>query len=154
MRDDDHCTNCQKTPENIMHFFIECPIARKLWEKLQEYVNDNITSHGELDFSDQVIIFNCLHEQRQHLVNMIVLIAKQYLYRSCYMGTKPLFKNLQNEIILIHRQELYYVKMKNKLDKHFKKWAPLYPEYEENAGNYADAFVLEIKKIKKERCTT
>ena len=68
-----------------------------------------------------------VHSDRYHIVNLIILICKQLIYRGKCRGFKPTMKDFVQEIKLNNRIELSNVLMvsSSMLCKIRKKWSPI-----------------------------
>ena len=99
--DDNHdCSDCSTVESNnvqsewcvcikqsVRHLFFECPIVEMFWDKLHEYITNTFyfLEGIELDFSFKHIFLNSVvTNNMSHLVNFVILVAKQYIYsRKC-----------------------------------------------------------------------
>lgn len=146
--DNDKCTFCKIEMEHTMHLFLQCMHVKKIWEHLENFISvQNPELTPVLDWSSENIIFNLVHPKSGHVVNFLVLITKQYIYRCrCLLITLE-FSNLKKEIEAVRRIEYYIAKDKAKLQNHYSKWSQLYPElilsYEENTvqQQYIDMYL-------------
>ena len=84
-----------------------------IWNKIETFITNEITVHSELDFSTKYI-------QTTDIVNLLVLMAKQYIYSCRCLGEKPIFKQLKVEFIQTRSMEFYYARTKGKM-KYFIK---------------------------------
>ena len=103
----------------------------------------HITSEDSCDFNTINICFNTVHPKPGHLINLIVLIVKQYIHRMRCLGSRLSYQDCITIVNNIHRYELYYAKQKNKLKKHYKKWSPRFPEYKELIDNCQNNAIQE-----------
>lgn len=137
LKDNDKCSFCKTEMEHTNHLFYLCPVVQNLWRDLQMYIamkTDN--AYGSLlVFSLENIIFNTVHPKPGHIVNMLVLITKQLVYRCRCLEMRPNIDLLINEIITIRKMEYIYAKQKEKLPKHFSKWCKLFIELNEQQEN-------------------
>ena len=88
-----------------------------------------------LDFSNLSIILNRVHPIPSHIVNMVVLLAKQYRYRTRCLGGNISSRALVGEVYNYHSYELYFAKTTGKLARHNKKWSPLINHVEASPQN-------------------
>lgn len=88
-RADDFCTFCSSEREHTLHLFIDCPVTARVWLELQEFIIHCIghDSFMQLDWTNQSILFNNVHCSPGHVINLLTLIAKQYIYKSRCMLT-------------------------------------------------------------------
>ena len=81
IRDNDRCYYCITHRETVIHLFVECKIIAKFWNRIERWVKKNLALNDTLDFNAHNIIFNQVYPSRNHLVNMTVLFAKQFIFR-------------------------------------------------------------------------
>lgn len=98
--DSANCSFCNLCIENYVHFFVTCKYVRAVWQIVQEYLknNDNTNCFVELDFNAKNIIFNRVHPKPAHVVNLVILVVKQYLFRTRCLGNKPFGQGVIDEI--------------------------------------------------------
>lgn len=121
----DLCTFCGQAPEDEVHLLCSCPHAILIWEALQDYIIENCTGEVHLDWSDQAIIFNQVHIKPGNAVNLLVLVAKQYIYRCRCFKVKPIADQLINEIEQVYNIEIFIAQKKNKMRQHAMKWSEI-----------------------------
>lgn len=95
------------------------------------YVISHFVLDDSLNINPRNIIFNIAHPNSAHIVNSLVLITKQYIYRiRCVMGTLR-FVDIINEYETIEKYERHYAGINRKMSKHYRKWATMSEEYVE-----------------------
>ena len=113
----DLCTFCNIVSESISHMFMECKYIQPLWKWLDEIiVIDNLTI--------KKLVTNQL-EKPKSVVNFIVLVTKQYIYRLRCQGMRPTVNGLQNEIKLMYNIEQIEAIQNVRLSKFKKRWSPV-----------------------------
>lgn len=141
----DLCSFCHAEMEHTLHLFIQCEQTSQIWEDIKNYIqtnsNQDITSI--LDWSDKNIIFNMVHPKPAHVINFIVLITKQYIYRARCMLLQLNSTQLLREIEAIEKTERYIAKDKTKLRKHHEKWSQLYSDIQilDEQENYIEMYI-------------
>ena len=68
------------------------------------------------------IIMNSVAKPKNNVVNLLVLVAKQYIYRMRCMGGELNFYHLKAEIFKIENLEKFIAVKNNKIAIHNKKW--------------------------------
>lgn len=93
--DSDRCTFCGDSKEHTLHLFIQCTQVSRLWKRLQDWLIHelDIPQAQNLNWSPKNIIFNTVHPTSSHVINFIVLITKQYIYRKYALKRKSTFIN-------------------------------------------------------------
>ena len=119
------CTFCETEVETIVHILYECEKLRPLIEIVHEMcINNNLT----VNISLENFLLNCMHDNAYHIVNLITLIIKQYIYRNRCAKTRITRIACEREITMVQKLEYFNATRTGKLLKHVKKWSPVYPE--------------------------
>ena len=77
----DLSTFCNRDRETIAHLLVRCPAIQRFCNNIKQFCMQEITLRDTLDFEDINIIFGTVHPQKGHIVNMIILLVKQYIHR-------------------------------------------------------------------------
>ena len=96
----DKCTFCRAFPESIDHLLVKCVHVQRFWKGLVLWLKTYCKHCDRLDsLTEQIIIFGTSRDFRSDAVfNLILLLAKKYIYR-CRCLDKPLnFICFQREI--------------------------------------------------------
>ena len=65
----------------------------------------------------KVILLNSWHIGPKHIVNFLILIAKQYVYYCKCSSKQPAFKNLMYKADQVYRYEYYAAQQTNQVNK-------------------------------------
>ena len=107
--------------ENNAHLFWDCIYSQEFWSHIRIFLNDN---NMQVDISYLNISFGILNRNsmKNEMINIIILLAKYYIYASKYKQQKTNFEGFKN--ILKQRKEIehYNALSKDKLDYHNQKW--------------------------------
>lgn len=125
--DSDLCTFCQREVEDDLHLFVLCDKIKFIWEGLKEYIrhNDKAGIFPVTNWSPMNIIFSTVISKPANVINLLVTITKQYIYR-CRCLKIPLSQNtLINEIEQVYKCELNLAIRKSRLRLHAIKWSCL-----------------------------
>ena len=115
------CTFCQKEDETVIHLLCLCPMVKKLWEALKRW----LYYFCFLPFaqSDYEILFNQYKDSFPDMVNVIILITKQYIYAQRCLNNKLNFNSLLHKIVRYRNAEVKLAKKDSKLYEKIKyKW--------------------------------
>lgn len=82
------CTFCKNEDETMIHLFFVCPKVQQLWTDLIVYGQDNGLD-SECDFSISNRILNCVHVNSRSVVNLLILVLKQFIYRCKCLDKLP-----------------------------------------------------------------
>lgn len=130
--DKDRCTFCNQSMEYTMHLFVYCPLVKIIWENLQNYIQECASEEiaNILEWSEKNIMFNLVHPKASHVINLLVLMTKQYIYRCRCFVRIPQIEELLIEIDTIQKVEYAIAQKKAKLHLHVEKWSGLFRELE------------------------
>ena len=118
------CEFCD-VKQYITHLLYECKCVKIIWSQfMREY--EQFSHELELNFAN--IVYNKIHPKSKHVINLIVLIIKQYIYRcKCEMKT-PTYDNIRLEIERFYSTERYNATVVQQNSKHITKWSPIKPQ--------------------------
>lgn len=128
----DRCTFCQNQKEHTVHLFVDCNYVSKLWEQLRLWLHDELglTHISDLNWSTRNIMFNMVHPIANHVINFLILITKQYIYKQRCLTQKLNIEQLIYEIEMVQKIEYNLAFEGGRLAKHYNKWCKIYPKME------------------------
>ena len=117
------CSFCEEEPETPAHLFHSCTKTNFLWMQLQHSFQNVLII---LPVTPQSTIFGFIdHKVNDHLVNHILLMFKNYVYKTRENGSLDI-KVLKRNIHKIKNIEKQISLNKPKKQKNFEqKWKPL-----------------------------
>ena len=121
LRTDEMCTFCKKESETYVHMFINCKIIKRLWSALQKWLD--YYCFIKLERVSYDLILNRYRDSFAPMVNTIILITKQYIYRCKCQETDPRFPELISGISWYKSIEKMAALKHNKLKQHNDKWS-------------------------------
>ena len=148
--DSQKCEYCNDNKQTTKHLLFNCTfINEKIWRRFQKLVNNVMEIKAtELNIpTPENMLLNNYHSSPGHIVNFMLLLAKQYIYACKCCKTKPSFKILMDKINLAQVTEKFNATRKNKLYKHLRKWAPYTKELivanpkNQNKSDYIEEYV-------------
>ena len=84
------CRFCMNSPETISHVFIQCPIVHNFWQKIKQWVQNEV----DLSFCLNVkTVLLGLVDNKQ--LEIIFLLAKQYIFKALVNDTPATFTTFQ-----------------------------------------------------------
>lgn len=87
IKPDELCTFCQESTETIHHLFCKCKHVITFWRRIETlFSENNVVLYGNQKLSDYMILLGL---ENNHVVNMILLLAKFHIYRSRVQNGKP-----------------------------------------------------------------
>ena len=134
------CEYCEKhLKQTPLHLFFESDYTQNLWNKTKEYL-----SRYDLDceISAQNIILNNVDDRPSSIVNFIILLVKQLIFRYKCEKKRLVFTNIENEIDTMYHIEKYNAIQGNNYHRHVKKWKKIKPDCllitDNNTSNHAN----------------
>jgi len=116
------CSFCAQETENISHLFITCNITARLWTELKNWIK-NKGYQKNIDINN--IILNNIENDPKHVINLVVLIAKQYIYKTRCLKTLPNIQELVKHVEEIDRIEKYLAVSQNRIQSFKRKWSTI-----------------------------
>lgn len=117
LRDNDLCTFCKQNKEHTLHLFWQCDKVQEIWQQIKNLIEQR--SDGNLNtvlqWSEKNVMFNLVHPKPGHIINLIVLLVKQFIYRTRCSDTNLSFQVMNHEIDSIKTIEYRIAKKKRKL---------------------------------------
>ena len=117
IKDSALCTFCEAEVETVKHLFYECQIIGSFWEKIIRWLNLREPLTWE------IILFNNVLPNPKHLPNLIVLLAKRYIYVNRCLQKEIVFDSFKALIQDQKNIELFIAKKNNKTQQHNVKWS-------------------------------
>lgn len=118
--DTDRCTFCEIEYETIEHLFFICPISKRFWVQLTCWYEAMTDSEINLEYKQ--ILLNQYFERKTTILDTIILMAKQYIFRCRTLQKELNFFNFKTEMFQVCRIERR-IAIKNHKEKKFrKKW--------------------------------
>ena len=121
--EDDSCSYCKNSPETLQHLFWTCPIVSQFWNSLFSFFTEINLPHERLSF--KMIIFGTLDLEKNTLLNLLLLLAKQYIYNSKFSSSFLSVKNYLSNVKKYYFAERHLA-LKNEKNEIFRtKWCPI-----------------------------
>lgn len=125
LKDSQLCSLCNLEVEDEIHLFCECVNIQPLLECLKCYIqtHDQQNIFSCLCWQNGKIIFNLVHPKPGSVINLLILIFKQYIYRCRCMNTPLIADQLIYEIESVYTIEHMLAQSSNKMRCHVEKWS-------------------------------
>ena len=113
-----HCDICYiNVKQDITHLIWKCSVSEQIWKQLKMLIQVE-----DIVWSLANVMSNLVHEKPDHIVNFIVLMVKQILYRLKCLEQKPTI-----DCVLVELNTLYYIekhkaRITRGLTKFVKSW--------------------------------
>ena len=104
-RINDACTFCNDEPENLYHFFCECPHSKTFWTDFESYWCH--LSNQPIHLSAENVLFGILSKQcpLSNLLNYFIVIGKLFLWDCRRSQTLPKIQGLQSKLKIKYETE-------------------------------------------------
>ena len=102
----DKCTFCKRETETILHLLTQCDHVQNSWSNLKR-----ICSHflgTDANFTYDVIILNNYQGPSKELVNLFIVILKQYIYVQKCFEVLPTFTEYMGKLAMWYQTDLCY----------------------------------------------
>ena len=119
----DICTFCQKREETTMHLMWECEKIQELWHQIGEKIKMWCPELGRVDITRQNVIYNNIHKDASHVINLIVLAVKMKIYTERCLKNKIHIDRFVYFINECRNIEKYNALSTGNFVKHVKKWS-------------------------------
>ena len=113
------CNFCDDD-DNMEHMLFNCCKIEPIWGELCEYIKEKYNVVITLSFVR--IVLNDVIIKPNSIINLLVLVMKQLIYRYKCAGEMLTFKNFLMEITLIRQAEYLQAKQSNKIALHNQNW--------------------------------
>ena len=124
IKDDNLCSFCNGYPETIQHLFFECVNVNRFWKQLCKWISDKCTHCTSLNMDIQLAIFGISENiKTDKVLDLIILMAKKYIYRQKCMNKHLEFKCFQKEVVSRYKIEKYIAYTKCAWNKFNTNWA-------------------------------
>ena len=118
--DDELCTLCKKQIETTIHLLYDCERVRVFIKKIYELCEK---IQIEYDESCSAFIVNTVVQKPSHIINVICLITKQWIYRCRCMQHTPSIREWYIELEKCYNSDYFNSKRSN---SGRCKWDPMY----------------------------
>lgn len=119
IKDTQLCTFCHVDEETIEHLFYDCPVTNQFWLSFIQKVK---LYYSHINFTKDKILLGFKSENL--FINMIFIIAKNYIYRCKLKETTPNLTGLKCRIRNYQSWDFYIAKKNNRIPSFEKFWAP------------------------------
>lgn len=122
---EEHCTFCKRYPESIEHLLWNCQYSFSLWNCLSNKINTYCNHSIRFSFNKNLIILGISQNtQTDTVLDLIILLAKHYIYRSKVNKTKPNYNHFENLLAMRYMIEKQMSITNSTFSKFQTKWKP------------------------------
>ena len=97
--DSDRCTFCKTEKETISHLLWDCTYSETFWKHVLEWITKNTPHVRSHNITEQLVIFGVKDDATtDKVLDLIMLIAKYYIFRCRCLKTIPNFTCFWKEV--------------------------------------------------------
>lgn len=117
--DSDRCFFCRDHYEMVEHLFFTCNVVKRFWTRVWTWYE--AMTDSEVLFENKFLLLN-MYVDKITILDTLVLIAKQYIFRCKCMEKDLNFYNYKDEVLLICKIERRIACVTNNRRKFQRKW--------------------------------
>ena len=107
----EQCTFCDEK-DSIEHFLWQCYFTRRFWRLLDKLISTSCETACNIKITENLVLFGIDSTAiTDKIFDLIILLAKQYLYRCKFEQSVPLISALRKQLNLRHQLEEYNSKI-------------------------------------------
>ena len=119
--DSNECHHCPTIPESLLHVFWDCEAVQKFWREVKRVYKTSLERSS--------VVLNVFQKGSPCMsidsLQLLTLLAKQYIWRSRMHRTLPSVEGLAKTIFSTYRVEKYVSAITGKTSKCDTRWGPL-----------------------------
>jgi hypothetical protein len=123
INESDKCSFCKKVTETMRHLMWDCHIVSSFWDNITKWF---IELNINIDLTYFEICLGPSKAEKNIFINMIILLAKRYIYRCRVQELNLNFSDFKEWVLFIEKVEKYIAVSKDKYGVHVRKWEPMY----------------------------
>jgi hypothetical protein len=121
IKDSDKCEFCHLFSEDLMHLFWLCKHVQTFWDTVINWIF--LKTNLRLQINAQTIILgNPNFSKKDNIINLILLIAKQYIYKSKCKSQQLTLTGFQNSLNMYYYIDKYISGINNRAIQFKEKW--------------------------------
>ena len=142
----DVCYYCKTERESITHLLCQCEIVKAFWVKVKTWLCEKFSlQETDLEVCDRSIIFNNVVQKGDSVVNLIVLLAKHYIYRQKWQKGNLNIKAFQRVVQQVENMEKYIAVKNERVNYHERKWRQINVDKGNNLEQYVQNYLTDIE---------
>ena len=120
IKESENCYFCGRDRETISHLLFLCPIVKELWDQVFMFIREKY--QVKLEVSTSTVLLNTVYDRKNHVVNFMCLVTKQYIYSQRCLNKQLNFAELKGKFRNLQNIEKYIAIKNQRLLAHEKKW--------------------------------
>lgn len=116
----ERCFYCRDHYETMSHLFFDCAVVKRFWTRVWTWYK--VMTDTEIIFTNKYLLLN-MYTDRISILDVIVLIAKQYIFQCKCLQKELNFYNFKDQVLLHCKIEHRNTLMKGKHKPFQKRWS-------------------------------
>ena len=97
--DSNVCSFCRREKDTIEHYLWDCEYSKEFWLELETTLKEKCDNCKRIKLNKELILFGTDDQNKtEEIFDLIILIAKYFVYKSRINKTKPRFSGFLNEL--------------------------------------------------------
>ena len=137
---DSKCFYCNQQEETLEHLFFHCENMTELLNYLGILLNRYNNTAKVNTLCPQNVMFNLVTNDLRELLNLLVLVIKQYIYANRCLKRKCTTQELVSKVELFRKSDLYSARKNNNCKNYYCKW---FNVKKKESGNQIHTYLKE-----------
>ena len=117
------CEFCGSEKQSTMHLLFNCKRISKIWDNVVDFFTNFMGINvKDLTLNEKNILLNTVHIEPLHIVNLLCLVIKQYIFCSKCKNAIPTFMGAVKQMHQIFLIEKYNAISNNEVHKFELRW--------------------------------
>ena len=122
------CSFCESEKDSIVHLFWRCPWINNFWNKLENLVRDKCENAKYVRLTENIVLFGSDKDFVSDVTfDLIILLAKQYIFQCKVAQSKPLLSVFQKQLKCRYEIDKYIAQINFEQNKFLLNWCQYEP---------------------------
>jgi hypothetical protein len=106
--DTELCSFCGREKDSIPHIFWHCGVVQNFWLAFERWIKEKCVNEYNLKMNESIVLFGVANNVAfDDVFDLIVVLAKQYIYSCRYNNTHPNLTGFKNKLSGRYKIERY-----------------------------------------------
>ena len=122
------CRFCESEKDSIVHLFWRCPWINNFWKKLENLLKEKCETAKNVRLTENIVLFGSdANFVSDVTFDLIILLAKQYIFHCKIAQSKPLLSVFQKQLKCRYDVDKYIALTNFEQGKFFLNWCQYEP---------------------------
>ena len=118
-----NCSFCGAEKDSIVHLFWRCPCVNNFWNLLQNLLKEKCETAKNVRLTENIVLFGWDKDFVSDVIlDLIILLAKQYIFKCKITQNKPLLSVFQKQLKYRYEIDKYTAQINCEQDSFFLNW--------------------------------